>query len=341
MRQASGRWARRAFRLLLVISAMTPLGLAIFKEWLNFRSSIAGLHMGPLLLAQLILILLMPLMGLTAWITLRGLGSRLPLIKVSALFFLSQAPKYLPGGIWAFPGRMVAYQSVGVERKQSVVSVIRETSVVFLGAAMVGGLGLVQGLQLPSEVRLVIGLGVLASVVVISSLQVPWLWRRLSSWKLLQGEYLRRYFREEIRQWGFSWLPGALASSVAFWILLGFPFRLLALAIHPDLAALSSVEAASIFTLAWCAGFVIVFVPAGLGIRESALSLLLSGFMPIGEALSLALIARLWWMLGEAVWILTGVLWAAGSGEVSWRKLLRREQDEGERRPIALVEPEP
>jgi hypothetical protein len=40
-----------------------------------------------------------------------------------------------------------------------------------------------------------------------------------------------------------------------------------------------------------------------LGIRETVLAILLSSFIPRTDALAVALLARLWWIAGETVWI--------------------------------------
>jgi len=100
----------------------------------------------------------------------------------------------------------------------------------------------------------------------------------------------------------------------------------MALAIYPQLESLNWLEASSIFALAWCAGFVVVFVPAGIGIRESALTLLLTNIMPIGDALSLALLSRVVWIVAEGFWILITLIWVGRSSELSWDSLRQPRQ---------------
>ena len=56
------------------------------------------------------------------------------------------------------------------------------------------------------------------------------------------------------------------------------------------------------FGLAWAAGFLVVFVPAGAGIREAVLVLTLSPILPSGPATLLALISRLVFTAGDLVW---------------------------------------
>jgi hypothetical protein len=50
------------------------------------------------------------------------------------------------------------------------------------------------------------------------------------------------------------------------------------------------------------------FIPAGLGIREVSLSLLLSAYVPFGIAVVIALVFRLWMTLSEVFWTLVTLL---------------------------------
>jgi hypothetical protein len=256
--------------------------------------------------------------GSIPWTSLRHLGSSFSYFKATAIYFFTQIFKYLPGGIWAFPGRVVVYQLLGVGSAQSLVSVFRETAAMFLGAALVGLTGLLQGLSLSEDIRIAIGLGIVACAVVILLLQIPWVWKAFSSFKVLSKSTFSAYYDVSPKQRNLTWLPWTLLGSVCFWLLFGLPFQQLALAVYPQATGLTWLEASAIFSLAWCAGFVVVVVPAGFGIRESALTLLLTHIMPVGEALSLALLARVAWILTEGFWILATMVWVSRTPELSW-----------------------
>jgi uncharacterized membrane protein YbhN (UPF0104 family) len=81
------------------------------------------------------------------------------------------------------------------------------------------------------------------------------------------------------------------------------------------------LQAAGIFALSWCAGFVVVIAPAGLGVREYTLALLLGSFIPSGEAIAISFLARLWWTAAEVLYILASVLWM--SKTASWAIMKR------------------
>jgi len=77
-------------------------------------------------------------MVLNSCISTRYLGGKLTFIQAAGVYFGSQAPKYLPGGIWSMPSRMMFYKAKGMSGTHGVLSVLREVAALFLGAATVG-----------------------------------------------------------------------------------------------------------------------------------------------------------------------------------------------------------
>src|SRR4030065_114769 len=210
----------------------------------------------------------------TSWFPVLRLPGVIGPYQAIRLYFIAQLPKYVAGCIWAFPGRMVAYQRAGVDRTKSVVSVVREVTALFRGGATISLLGRTRGMPASENLRLILGIGIAGSILVLLLTQLPWFWRFLSSIRLLRSTALPilEIPSEDV---GLAWLPWAFIVNCVFWLALGVSFRQLVVAINPDVS-LSWIGAASVFSLAWCVGFVIVFVPAGLGIREAALAFLLS-----------------------------------------------------------------
>ena len=59
---------------------------------------------------------------------------------------------------------------------------------------------------------------------------------------------------------------------------------------------------ASYYALAWLVAMVSVVAPAGMGIRDGVLGLLLSQLMPVGVAFTVAVAVRLWMTVLELFW---------------------------------------
>lgn len=297
-------------RVGIVVLLLIPLIYSANQRWISVRATLTTANWELIVAGIFILMLAQPLMGLISWIILRDLNQCFSYLRILLIYFASQAAKYLPGGIWAFPGRAVAYQAIGVEKPASIISMLREVSVLFLGAAVVGLFGLFRGLPIAEWVRAAIIVGVAICTVVIGLAQLPMAWHFLSKISMFKNIDKAE---SEINRSGFRWLPLTLIASLAFWLITGIAFRTMAIGVTPDAANISWLQAASIFSLAWCAGFVVVFAPAGLGVRESALSGLLLSYMPLGDALSVALIARLWWTVAEGVLIAFSIIRVAGT----------------------------
>jgi hypothetical protein len=312
------------FRLLLILTAISPLGYTIYREWPELSSSLRGIGWEAFTLAQLMLIPVMLLVGVIPWASLHYLGCRFSYPKATGIYFATQVLKYLPGGIWAFPGRVAVYQMLKVGSAQSVISVFRETASMFLGAAAIGLLGLLQGLSLSNNLRIAIGVGIFGCAVVIVLTQIPWFWRFFSHFRLFSSSPMSAYDEVNPGQRNIRWLPGTFFGSLLFFGFFGLPFRQMAIAVFPGISSFPWLEAASIFALAWCAGFIVIFIPAGIGVREGVLTFLLSNVMPIGSALSLALLSRMTWVIAEGFWILVTLILAGkhwGFSMDSLRKL--------------------
>ena len=288
-------------RVLLGLAALAPVVYSAIKQWPEIHTALVQADWSNLALSLALLLVMMPLMGLIPWLTLHYLGVRLSVSKVVGIYFVSQLVKYLPGGIWAYPGRMVAYERSGVGRVPAIMSVSREVVVLFLGSAALALAGIFFGVEMPVWMQVATIFGVLSCFVAAFLTLVPGVWRWLSRFAFFRKSALA-VLGDAGTMFHLRWLPGTFAVSVLFWLGTGFAFLPLVRAVVPAVA-MNWLQAGSIFALAWCVGFVIVFLPAGFGAREIVLSYLLSRYMGSADALTIALLARFWWMGAEAVYM--------------------------------------
>jgi glycosyltransferase 2 family protein len=87
------------------------------------------------------------------------------------------------------------------------------------------------------------------------------------------------------------------------WLIFGAMFYAIILSIYPDLSPVYLPVITGVFTAAWVGGYLAVFVPQGLGVRELIIVTLLAVLgVPAAVATAAALIARLWSMLGVGIW---------------------------------------
>ncbi len=307
--RAGSRLLRFVLGILLALMALIPLAISLNKEWDSVQLTFAQIEWGVYLLAQVILLPIMFVLSIVPWVSLHSLRVSISIGSASASYFVSQIAKYLPGGIWAIPGRMVIYELQGVQRASSVVSVLRETTAFYVGGAIVAFMGLVLGTPFSDEIRVLLALGLLVSIMIIILTHTPWVWAFLDKLRLPRGSQWESYRSLDNGQLRLSWLPRALLVSIAFWGLLGLPFQLLIGAVTGAPSTFSWFEAGAIFAAAWCVGFVVILVPAGLGVRESALTFMLAQALPLSDAINIALLARVWWVIAEGFWVVLGLLW--------------------------------
>jgi uncharacterized membrane protein YbhN (UPF0104 family) len=91
------------------------------------------------------------------------------------------------------------------------------------------------------------------------------------------------------------------------WIAQIIGFYFLINAIYPmPISKIFTLSAA--YTLSWMTGFVVIFAPGGLGVREGMMTLLLSPILPAPLAIAISFIARIWITLFEIVIFFVGLL---------------------------------
>ncbi len=300
--------ANKLWRPVLTLAAFYPLVRILVADWDDIRTVLSNIRWDLLLVSLLLLFIVLPLMASISWISLRFLNSDLASRKVVSIYFISQLAKYLPGGIWAFPGRMIAYRAAGVEQSRSIASVFREVSALVLASVAVSLLIVFQDFPISKLVQWALIIGCVASILAILATQTAWFWRILKTLKVSNLSMFPSPSGDQTGQLtSLKWLPGAFLAGLVFWLAMGIPFQQLSRAVSPQAYTLSWVGTAAVFALAWTVGFVVFFAPAGLGVRESVLSLLLSTFMPLSQAVSIALLSRLAWIVVEALWILISI----------------------------------
>ncbi len=240
------------------------------------------------------------LVGLWA-LMVAGLGGpRLRLGEAFRIFFIANLGRYIPGKVWQLAGLAYLAGKRGVSlRVASSAAVLGQ--VYSLGAAacvataglMLGPMsGLPRGL-LPAALALA-GL-----VVVVTT--VPPVLRYILIWVFKLGRSTETP-PEIDTLFGVRWLllyvPG--------WLGYGLAFGLLWKAI-PALADVSWGAAIGGFAGAYFLGYAALFAPAGVGVREGALSVWLAPWLGGAAAAVLAVMARLWMTIAE----LMPVAWIA------------------------------
>ncbi len=199
---------------------------------------------------------------------------------------VTQLAKYLPGGIWHFVGRFGLYRNKGMTNVQSGRTMLVENLWLVLSAFCFGVIAIFAGGNslirswLPSIPTPLLKFGVPLLCLLLWILGLHLIERLVSLNH--QNSPVKR--------------ARLLIVQAIIWVFIGLSFWVLL----PDRwnGELFSVSMGS-FALSWVAGYLTVFAPSGLGVREAAIAALLSAYLPSFEAAVYATVARLVWIVTE------------------------------------------
>lgn len=205
--------------------------------------------------------------------------------------------KYVPGQVGSVANKVLWGSGRGISRTLVVITFVYENVFLLLASTI------------PTVVYLLLDSGSfggesLSAVLPALLAVVPLLLvmdRRLFRWalnlagrKVLKSEIPREYFLSPVASLRFQvefLLPR---------ILIGAGFVLVAESSF-SIAPGDWVALASVYILAGAVGILAVFVPSGIGVRESVIVLLCSRYMPVEQAIVLSLLARLYSTAADGV----------------------------------------
>jgi uncharacterized membrane protein YbhN (UPF0104 family) len=288
---------------LLLVAMVVAFGWALSGRWSEIVDRL-GDQDPFVLLGSLALALAGVWMSFELWRgTLATLGSPVSRRPAARLFFLSQLGKYLPGSVWPVLAQMRMGRELGIPRQRMGLAFL-----LTLGLSVLVGL-LVGLAALPALLRAE-GRGVLLGLLVLPvllSLLVPAVLNGLLSRGL-------RLFRRPP-------LPEPLAGrditravlwTLAFWVVYGGHVWLLAVGLGADPLHALPVAIGG-FAVAFSIGPLLVVLPAGAGVREAVIVVLLAGLLTTPEATAVALTSR-------GVLMLTDGLLALAAGVLPRRR---------------------
>ena len=222
--------------------------------------------------------------GGLSWITLFGRGAPRGLI---ADFYLAQLGKYIPGGgIWQAAGQVGLSTTHGLTGMRVAGNLAVHAVIQLTSAAALGGI-LVFATDLPGWLRALCGLGLAAPLLLHRSWMAAVLRRLGSRFRAEAADAEPPDQRTIIRSWLWSLLP-----ITGF----GLAYGVMVHALDPGVGVWRGAVA---FAMAWAVGFALLPFPAGLGVREGALLVLLGGSTAVVVSTSLAL--RLLAIVGDLI----------------------------------------
>jgi hypothetical protein len=253
-----------------------------------------------LILAACTVLLLAYLIRSVIWVLLfRASGNRIAVLSGMKLFLLTQAGRYIPGKIWQFVGAGVLAQTYNVPAASCV-------STTFIAVLLNQGVGILVSFiffsQFFSQYTYVMVIAICLTVACLAFMSSTYFPRLLDTASRVIKRPLPKI---PVPRFHVLCLYACLYAVI--WGLFGFGFMLLAQGIVPGGGQLGFLQATGALAAACVVGFLSLFSPSGLGVREMILTLLLSPVVGEAPAGILAIAARIWMTLIEIIVI----SWAA------------------------------
>jgi len=210
----------------------------------------------------------------------------------------SQIAKYVPGGVWYTLGRVYLGKTLKIKEEIGMLSVIFETFLLMLT-------NLVIFLVATNFVRDRSILNPLVSILLILIILILLYPPLLNT---LLNLTLRLIKRPQVTlRAKYSNILKLSAYFFGVWICQIAGFYLLINSIYP-LSPAHIPNLAIAYTLSWITGFIVLFAPAGLGIREGMMSLLLTPLLPSPLAVAMSFITRIWITVLEITMFIIGLI---------------------------------
>lgn len=235
-------------------------------------------------------------------------GPAIPAREAVSLFMIANLGRYVPGKVWQIAGLAALARARGVPAATATGAAVLGQGIALAAATLVGLWALLQGGE---TMR---GWGMAATVIVVGGVllaatpaffaKVAKLWFRVARQEAPEG-----LGSVHGLQWVALYVLNWMVYAFSFWVLVasfGYGGNVLAVA--------------SAFAAAYVVGYLAIFAPAGIGVREVSLTVLLTPHLGLGPAGAVAIIARVWTTVVEVV--PAGAFWVrhlgtAGAGNAS------------------------
>ncbi len=279
----------RRLRVVQWVLGLAIVGFAIrslMTNWDELRSQQLdwSIEPGYLVLSASVVWLMYALL-IAAWrMMLTTWGRGLDFWSAARIWTVSSLGKYVPGKVWAVAGMAVMAQRAGVGAAPATASaVILQLLAIGTGSAVAAltGWSSLRRAYPGAET----GLAALLAISMVAAGVLLW------------PASVRRVLRIVAPDAAPLAPPvgavvfGVAANTIA-WVGYGVALWLLARGLLPG-SGLSLLRAVAVFTASYLAGFLALFAPGGIGVREGVFILMLQGPIGIGAATALAIASRL------------------------------------------------
>ena len=262
----------------------------------------------PWFAAAIVLAVIYRIVNAYGWaLVLRAMNQQVDGVQATRIWLRSESRRWLPGGVWGYASRATQAKSLNVSTSVASASMLLELLLTmaaalivvapvafFFGDDLITAIG---GLELSSQLVWLV-MSVLFGTIALGFTFRQIVFKKLNSLRSRLGAF------KGVRLSGQG-LVTALIFYTSMGLLNGCVTLFLVWSMPGEAAPASVIIAAT--SLAWVIGFLAIFAPGGLFVREAIFAACLAPWTPYGTAIALAVLARLLQMAAEFL----GMLWVA------------------------------
>ena len=296
-------YLKKVLGVLITLGILYFLGRRLALNWKDVSNYSWKFHLPWLFLSCIVLCfcsLLTVLPCLAFW---RQRGIQISYYQGLRIFCLSNLGRYLPGKVGLFLGFIYCCQRVGITKKEALFGFALRVGFTTLSGILISlcfylfnpvsrHFAFIEGTIHAVSILLIVCPCGIAIFICFRKKIV-----RFVSKKVGHVDRLPKFSGLQLLHFLLVYL--------ILWCGVGLAFFLFLKSLYP-LEWHLMPEMIGIYVIAWTVGFLSFITPAGLGIREGALSFLLLTFLPEGTAIVVALLSRFWHLTIELA--LAGVI---------------------------------
>lgn len=284
---------KRTFHGLTIIASLAFMAYLLISQWNSIPETEITINLG-LMVFSIFCLLILFLLDAYGWhLILRSLNQTINAQTSIRIWILSSVTRYLPGGIWPYIGRVSMSKKAGIEYSTSSVSLYIETLLLASSSLAVGFPALLGTTGIP-----VSPYAGLASLVLFGLAMHPKVIMLLGYLPGKIGKVFSSLKLPLIRHIFFLYIY-----YVIFWILFGVVFVCFVLSIY-SVPSEHWIHVGSSIALGFSIGFIVIFFPGGIGIREATIYLLLAPTLTPAASALISVGSRIWVISGEALCLL-------------------------------------
>ena len=289
---------RRAIEWMVIIAILTWLTVTIYSEHQVVLEQLGSLKWQWVLGAMCILSAVLLWEAWVWQVLFAQAGFKISLSEAFQSLYVSLLGRYIPGRIWQVTGTIYLLTTMGVPVENATALAIISQSLTLVSGVIVAIPAMLSWLEHAQQGSLLSIVGVLiAGLGIVLIGFFPAVWIRLINWGLKK---IGRESKVDIR------IPSLWKFALAYWI------AWVGLGVGAFLVLLSTESLSidylpymtSAFVFAYIAGYLVIFVPGGIGVREGALVFALALVLPVSVSVFIALLTRFWMTAVEVLFAL-------------------------------------